>query len=81
MNRKTNPTAKATRQLVARQRRIGKARAGNQDATIRLIANDVLGIETLDTRKSDSLDFHDLAVWQIRKALEAAYEAGRKAAR
>ena len=74
-------TDKTMRSLVARQRRIEKACAGNQDATIRLIANDVLGIETLDTRKSDGLDFHDLAVWQIRKALEAAYEAGRKAAR
>jgi len=72
---------KTMRDLVTRQRRIEKAIAGNKDATIRLIANDVLGIETLDARKSDSLDFHDLAVWQIRKALEAAYEAGRKAAR
>ncbi len=74
-------TDKTMRDLVTRQRRIEKAIAGNKDATIRLIANDVLGIETLDARKSDSLDFHDLAVWQIRKALEAAYEAGRKAAR
>ena len=81
MNRKTNPTDKSVRDLVARQRRIEKARAGNQDATVRLIARDILGIETLDTRNSDGLDFHDLAVWQIRKALETAYEAGRKAAR
>jgi hypothetical protein len=69
------------RGLITRQRRIDKACTGNKDATIRLIANEVLGIETLDTRKSDRLDFHDLAVWQVRKALEAAYEAGRKAAR
>jgi len=74
-------TDKTMRDLVTRQRRIEKAIAGNKDATIRLIANDVLGIETLDARKSDGLDFHDLAVWQIRKALEAAYEAGRKAIR
>ena len=74
-------TDKTMRDLVTRQRRIETAIAGNKDATIRLIANDVLGIETLDARKSDSLDFHDLAVWQIRKALETAYEAGRKAAR
>ena len=77
----THATDKTMRSLITRQRRIDKARAGNKDATIRLIASDVLGIETLDTRKSDGLDFHDLAVWQIRKALEAAYEAGRKAAR
>jgi hypothetical protein len=57
-----------------------KTSPGKQDAAVRKIACDVLGIEILDTRKSDGLDFHDLAVWQIRKALDAAYEAGRKAA-
>ncbi len=41
------------------------------------IAREILDLETLETRKSDSLDFHDMAVWEIRKALEAAYEAGR----
>ena len=34
-------------------------------------------IETLETRSSDSLDFHDVAIWAIRAALEDAYEAGR----
>jgi hypothetical protein len=34
-------------------------------------------IETLETRSSDRLDFHDVAVWAIRAALEDAYEAGR----
>ena len=33
-------------------------------------------IETLETRNSDGLDFHDVAVWAIRDALEAAYAAG-----
>lgn len=37
------------------------------------------GIETLETRGNDSLDFHDLAVWQVREMLEAAYHAGRAA--
>jgi hypothetical protein len=27
----------------------------------------------------DRLDFHELSVWEIRDALEAAYNAGRKA--
>ena len=40
------------------------------------IAKTKLGIETLETRHSDSLDFHDLAVWSLREALEAAYQAG-----
>ena len=49
------------------------------------IAQNKLGIETLETRKSDSLDFHDVAVWCLRDALEAAFNAGveqgRKAAK
>ena len=48
------------------------------------IAQQHLGIETLQTRRSDSLDFHDVAVWCVRDALEAAFKAGidegRKAA-
>ncbi len=35
-----------------------------------------LGIQTLETRNSDSLDFHDVAVWSLREALAAAYKAG-----
>jgi hypothetical protein len=34
-------------------------------------------IETLETRRSDSLDFHDVAVWELKSALEAAYRAGQ----
>ena len=37
-------------------------------------------IDTLETRNADSLDFHDVAVWAIRSALEAAYAAGAAAA-
>ncbi len=36
-------------------------------------------LETLETRNSDRLDFHDVAVWAIRNALEEAFEAGRRA--
>ena len=42
------------------------------------IAQDYLGVETLKTRNRDALDFHDLAVWNIKRALKAAYVAGRK---
>ena len=42
------------------------------------IAQQHLDIETLETRRSDRLDFHDLAVWSIKAALEAAYQAGVK---
>lgn len=40
------------------------------------IAREILGLETLDTRNSDSLDFSEQAVWTLRAALEAAYNAG-----
>lgn len=45
--------------------------------TLTDIANQVLGVQTLEARNSDSLDFHDLAIWNIKKALEAAYLAGQ----
>lgn len=50
-----------------------------ENDTIEKIACDVFRIETLEIRNSDRLDFHELAVWQIRKALEMAFEAGRRA--
>lgn len=51
-----------------------------RDTTLATIAREALGLEMLETRKSDRLDFHDLAVWSIKQALERAYEAGRRAA-
>jgi hypothetical protein len=41
-------------------------------------------IETLETRNRRActrLDFHDVAVWSIRAALEAAFAAGQAAPR
>jgi hypothetical protein len=46
----------------------------------REIARHFPSIETLKTRNSDGLDFHDVAVWSIRDALAAAYAAGQAAA-
>ncbi|AXE96299.1 DUF6900 domain-containing protein [Paraburkholderia sp. 22099] len=40
------------------------------------IATRILCVETLETRHSNRLDFYDTAVWSIRAALEAAYQAG-----
>ena len=48
-----------------------------RDALLHDIAERHLFLDTLETRNSDSLDFHEHAVWAIRSALEAAYEAGR----
>lgn len=50
-----------------------------QDEVVRRIAKEKLGIETLVTRNSDSLDFHDCSVWRIEAALKAAYVAGYSA--
>ncbi|CAJ0888546.1 hypothetical protein R1479_04421 [Ralstonia mannitolilytica] len=46
------------------------------DTLLIQIAQKHLGIDTLQTRHADSLDFHDTAVWNIRDALEAAFKAG-----
>jgi len=46
------------------------------DQIFALIAQKHLFIETLETRNSDRLDFHDVSVWGVRSALEAAFKAG-----
>ena len=50
-----------------------------RDQALTEIATKILDLETLDTRNSDRLDFHELSVWQIKKALEAAFAAGQEA--
>jgi len=47
-----------------------------RDEMLELIAKATLDIETLETRNSDGLDFHDLAVWTLKQALQQAYSAG-----
>ena len=54
-----------------------KPKPAAPEALILDIATRHFFVETLDTRNSDRLDFHDVAVWAMRAALEAAYEAGR----
>jgi hypothetical protein len=44
------------------------------------IAQQHLFIDTLETQSSDRLGFHDVSVWAVKAALQAAYEAGLKAA-
>ena len=50
-----------------------------RDAQLLEIAQRQFHLETLETRNRDRLDFHDVAVWAIRAALEEAFEAGRRA--
>lgn len=47
------------------------------DNTLARIAKEHMQIETLETRKHDALDFHTVAVWEAKSALQAAYDAGR----
>jgi len=44
------------------------------------IAQQYLFIETLQTRHRDNLDFHDVSVWGVKSALQAAFDAGLRAA-
>jgi hypothetical protein len=44
------------------------------------IALDHLFIQTLETQMSDRHDFHEVSVWGVKSALEAAFEAGRMVA-
>ena len=52
----------------------------SQEQVIEQIALDHLFIQTLETQNSDRHDFHDVSVWAIKSALEAAYAAGASAA-
>jgi methyl coenzyme M reductase alpha subunit len=52
--------------------------AATIDARLTQIAQQVLKVPTLAYRNSDSLDFHEVSVGQIKLALRAAYEAGRQ---
>jgi hypothetical protein len=48
------------------------------DQILNAIASQHLGISTLQTRRSDRLDFHDVSVWQVKSALKAAFDAGAR---
>ena len=57
------------------------AKAPSEALLLEIAAKHFHSIETLETRTSDGLDFHDVAVWAIRAALEAAFAAGQAANR
>jgi hypothetical protein len=48
-----------------------------RDQALLAIAAKHLFVTTLETRNHDSRDFHEVSVWGIKSALEAAYAAGR----
>jgi len=45
---------------------------------IKEIAKYKLGINSLERRWNDDDDFYELGVWEIRAALEEAYNMGKK---
>jgi hypothetical protein len=55
-----------------------KAEQKKVDQVLEQIAADELCMTTLEERKWDRMDFQEFAVWSIKSALEAAYEAGKK---
>lgn len=57
-----------------------RAKSPTVDELLAAIAKEKLLIDTLETRMSDSLDFHDVSVGSVRAALLAAYQAGMAAA-
>jgi hypothetical protein len=42
------------------------------------IAAEHLHIDTLATRNRDHLDFHEVSVWGLKEALQAAFTAGQQ---
>ena len=57
-----------------------KPAAQTLEQQMQKIALDHLFIQTLETQHRDRLDFHDVSVWAVKSALEAAYAAGVAAA-
>jgi hypothetical protein len=54
-------------------------RTHKMNAHLERIAREILDIETSKPGTANSLDFSEQPVWTLRRALEAAYEAGRAA--
>jgi len=66
--------------MTAMTAKTAPAKAPSDTLLLEIASKHFHSIETLETRNSDRLDFHDVAVWAIRAALEAAYVAGQAAA-
>lgn len=51
------------------------------NAPLLTIAKKHLEIDTLEARNMDALDFHEVSVWGIQAALQAAFDAGQQTAK
>jgi hypothetical protein len=59
---------------------VEEAEKAHKKEVVGNIAKSFLGIQTLQVRNRDSLDFHDVGVASLEAALIAAYELGQKEA-
>ena len=50
----------------------------SHDEVVKKIADEVLGVKSLETQNMDSLDFHELSVWSIKEALIRAVKEGEE---
>lgn len=59
------------------ERKVTDGSLKTRDEIVEYLGTKVLGLETLETSKSDRLDFNEVAVWSVKEALELAYLAGQ----
>lgn len=71
----------ATRQPVRTMLQAKREREAAERAALleQIAKRHIPNVDTLEERKSDSLDFHDIHVACLKAALEAAYQAGKRA--
>lgn len=55
-------------------------RQAHRRAIVEKVAQNMLGIPTLRERGRDSLDFHEVSVWDLERALELAFIRGQQQA-
>lgn len=71
---------KAPSKVIAHHRLMKARQAAAHQALLESIARTFLLVETLAERGSDRLDFHEVNVTGIQRALQAAFDAGRRSA-
>lgn len=76
--KKKNENQEEERYISHYERRITDGSLKTRDEIVEFLATKLLGLETLETRNSDRLDFHEVAVWSVKEALELAYLAGKR---
>lgn len=76
MRTTTAPTVRSTTGSTLEDLEAQFLMADGAEAQLEAIAVEALGVDTLATRRSDLLDFHDLAIWNVEAAMQAAYAAG-----